>query len=264
MDAILRDFIEMTAWEMEKPAAYGAFHLTFTFVGLAISIALALLFRKFDKKGNRIVLMSCGIFLVLTEIYKQLFYYYHMGNGSYQWWIFPFQLCSVPMYLCLIAPWLKPGKVQRGMYTFMMTFNLLGGLMAFIEPSGIVHEHWSLTLHAFIWHMMLIFIGLYLGFSKFGGKTMKDYLLAIATFCGLCVIAFAFNLLLWDVSGGSVNNFYIGPAISPLAVFKGIATKSGWLACTLHYIPSLSAGAFLLFLPFYFANKAKKKALTKV
>ena len=253
----MENLMHATAWAMEKPAAYGTFHLSFTFVGLILSFLLAWILRNSGKKGNRIVLTVCGSFLLLSEVYKQLFYTYHIGSGAYQWWIFPFQMCSVPMYLCLIAPWLKPGKVQQGMYNFMMSFNLLGGLMAFIEPSGIVHEYWTLTLHAFIWHMMLVFIGLYLGFSRYGGKTTKDYKLGIITFCILCVIAFGLNLLLRDISGGSVNNFYIGPSISPLAVFKDIANSCGWYVCTLLYIPAVSLGAYLLFLPFYLFHKKK-------
>lgn len=257
MNVFLADLMHITAWSMERPAAYGAFHLTFTFVGLLLSFFLAWRLRKLGDKGNRIFLMGCGIFLLITEIYKQLFYYYHIGGGTYQWWIFPFQLCSVPMYLCIIAPLLKPGKVQQGMYNFMMTFNLLGGLMAFIEPSGIVHEYWTLTLHAFIWHMLLVFIGLYLGFSKRGGKTMADYRLAIMTFGVLCIVAFTLNVSLAEVSGGSVNNFYIGPAISPLAVFKDVATNFGWYINTLLYIPAVSLGAFILFLPFHLHHKKK-------
>ena len=158
----LDSFFTATAWEMTPPAAYGPFHLTFTFVGFALCAFLAWKLRHISEKGNRIVLLTCGIFLMVTEVYKQLFYYYHIGNNSYQWWIFPFQLCSVPMYLCVIAALIKPGKVQKGMYNFMTSFNLLGGLMAFIEPSGIVHPYWTLTLHAFIWHMTLVFIGMYL------------------------------------------------------------------------------------------------------
>lgn len=256
----MANLMRATAWAMEKPTAYGTFHLSFTFIGLAVSIILAWFLRNSNKKGNRIVLTICGGFLLLSEVYKQLFYTYHIGGGAYQWWIFPFQMCSVTMYLCLIAPWLKPGKVQQGMYNFMMSFNLLGGLMAFIEPSGIVHEYWTLTLHAFIWHMMLVFIGLYLGFSRYGGKTTKDYKLGIITFCFLCVIAFALNLVLRDVSAGSVNNFYIGPSVSPLAVFKDIATNFGWYVCTLLYIPAVSFGAYLLFLPFHLYHKKKSAA----
>ena len=130
MELWLDKIIDATAWGMEKPAAYGAFHLTFTFVGLAICVLVAYLLRNSSEKTNRAVLVSVGVFLMITEVYKQLFYYYYIGNGSYQWWVFPFQLCSVPMYFCVIAPLLKKGKVQSGMYNFMTTFNLLGGLMA--------------------------------------------------------------------------------------------------------------------------------------
>ncbi len=236
-----------TAWEMIPPTPYGAFHLIFTLAGFALCAWIAWKLRKLGEKGNRIFLLSCGIFLILTEIYKQLFYYFYIGGGSYQWWIFPFQMCSVPMYLCVIAPLLKPGKVQQAMYNFMMVFNLLGGLMAFIEPSGIIHGYWTLTLHAFIWHMILVLIGFYLAVSNRGGRTMADYRSAAVTFVLLCLIAFAINLLLRQVSGGSVNMFFVGPSNSSLLVFKQISEYFGWYVSTLLYIPTVCLGAFGIF-----------------
>ena len=83
MDAWLNDIISATAWEMEKPAAYGAFHLTFTFVGFAVCIFAAYLLRNTSERGNRIVLISAGAFLMLTEVYKQLFYYYYIVTFFY-------------------------------------------------------------------------------------------------------------------------------------------------------------------------------------
>ncbi len=259
--AWLESFINATAWGMEKPAAYGAFHLTFTFVGIAVCIIAAYLLRNVGERENRITLISVGVFLAITEIYKQLFYYYHIGQGSYQWWIFPFQLCSVPMYLCIIAPLLKSGKIQSGMYNFMTTFNLLGGLMAFIEPSGIVHEYWTLTLHAFVWHMSLIFVGFYLIASGRFAKTGKDFTYAVYTFLGLCVIAFCINLVFWKASAGDINMFYVGPRNSPLLVFKTISQKLGWYISTMLYIPTVCLGAFIIYLPAHFY--AKKKGLIK-
>ncbi len=256
---ILQKLIEATAWTMEKPKAYGPFHLIFTFVGLAVCVLLAYLLRKTGKRGNRIVLVSVGAFLIITEIYKQLFYYYHIGGGSYQWWIFPFQLCSVPMYLCVIAPFLKEGKVQSAMYHFMTTFNLLGGLMAFIEPSGIVHEYWTLTLHAFLWHMALIFVGFYLIASGRGAKTMKDYKSSVIMFLTLAAVAFIINLIFWVPSKGDIKMFYVGPAISPLAVFKNIAETCGWYVNTPIYLFAVSLGAFLMFLPVYLHERRKQK-----
>ena len=259
MYTLTEKLINSTAWTMTPPAAYGPFHIIFAIVGFLLSIILARKLKNLGEKGNRILLLSCGIFLALTEVYKQLFYYFYIGGGSYQWWIFPFQMCSVPMYLCILAPLLKPGKVQKGMYNFMMIYNLLGGFMAFVEPSGIVHSYWTLTLHAFIWHMMLVFIGLYLAFSNRGGKTMLDYRSASVTFVVLCAVAFCINLLLRKVSGGSVNMFFVGPSNSSLIVFKTISERFGWYVGTSLYIPTVCLGSFIFFLPFYLHAKKRGK-----
>ncbi len=252
---MLRQLIELTAWEMEKPKAYGPFHLIWTIVGIALCILLAWKLRNLGDKGNKRLLVAIGIFLSVCEIYKQLFYYYHIGNGSYQWWIFPFQMCSVPMYLCILAPLLKTGKVQSGMYHFMMIYNLLGGIMALVEPSGLVHEYWTLTLHAFIWHTVLIFVGLYLGFSRRTTAKIADFKLATLTLLGLCVIAFCINLIFWGPSGGDINMFFVGPQVTSLIIFHDIAEHFGWYISTLLYIPTIIAGGFLVFLPFHHAKK---------
>lgn len=258
---IIERFINFTTWEMTKPKAYGPFHLIFTFVGLAVLIFLAWKLRNIGERGNKILLISVSVFLMVTELYKQLFYYYHMEDHKYNFGIFPFQLCSVPMYLCLIAALIKPGKIQNGMYGFMTTFNLLGGIMAFIEPSGIVHEHLTLTIHAFLWHLSLIFIGAYLLMSGRYAKTIKDYLGAVATFVSLCALAFTINVSLWNVSGGDINMFFVGPRNSSLIVFKQISEMFGWYVSTLLYIPTVCLGAYLIFLPAHLRYKKKQKSL---
>ncbi len=254
---MLENLIRMTAWEMETPKPYGPFHLIWSVVGIALCILLAWRFRRLGAKGNRILLWVTGGLLVLCEVYKQLFYYYHVGNGSYQWWIFPFQMCSVPMYLCIIAPFLKPGRVQSGMYHFMMIYNLMGGIIALIEPSGLVHKYWTLTLHAFLWHTALIFLGLYLGFSGHTTARKSDFKHATFTLLGLCVIAFCINLIFSDAANGDINMFFIGPRVSSLIIFKDIAERFGWYVSTLLYIPTMILGGFLIFYPFH---KAKNRS----
>jgi hypothetical protein len=164
------------------------------------------------------------------------------------------------MYLCLIVPLIKPGKVSRGMYSFMMIYNLLGGFMAFVEPSGIVHKYWTLTLHAFIWHMLIVFVGLYVGFSGRGGARIEDYWSATRTFLVLCVVAIVINLIFWNVSEGTINMFFLGPKSNPLAVFKDIAKHLGWYTATALYIPAVCIGAYVFYLPmhFYWKNKTEK------
>lgn len=262
MDSI-REFLThvmtLTAWEMEKPKAYGAFHLTFTFVGLAACVLLAYLLRHLGEKGNRRLLVGAGVFLILTEVYKQLFYTFYIGGGAYQWWIFPFQLCSVPMYLCVIAPFVRHERIRHGMYSFMTTFNLLGGLMAFIEPSGIVHDYWTLTLHAFLWHMTLIFIGFYLIASDRGALSFRDYRGGVLTFLALAAIAFCINVAVKFGLGEHINMFFVGPANSSLVVFKEIAEAAGWYVSTALYLPAVCLGALLVFLPVYWYKKRRRQ-----
>lgn len=253
----LDEVISATAWEMEMPKAYGAFHILFTIIGFAVCALLAWRLRKVGNKGNKIVLLSVGLFLVISEVYKQLFYSLYLSDNTYVWWIFPFQLCSVPMYMCVIAPLLKPGKLLCSMYNFMMIYNLLGGAISFVEPSGLLHPYWTLTLHALIWHMLIVFVGLYLIFSGRGGKNFADYRSATTTYLCLCALAFIINLLLRDISNGSVNMFYIGPSNSPIIVFKQISEHLGWYISTALYIPAMCFGAYLCFLPIYLTRRNK-------
>lgn len=252
-------FFESVAWPMERIPSYGAFHILYTLIGFAVCGFAAWKLRKVSDKTANWILFSLGLLLALSEVFKQLFYYFVMMDNRYSWHDFPFQLCSVPMYLCIIAPLLKKGKLQDGMYHFMTTYNLLGGIMAFIEPSGLLHKYPTLTLHAFIWHMLLIFVGFYLIASGRYAKAFPDYRRATYTFLMLCVIAFCINLIFWNASEGSINMFYVGPRYSPLIVFKQISQNVGWYASTALYIPVVCLGAFLIYLPAHLY--AKKKGL---
>ncbi|MDD3230837.1 MAG: YwaF family protein [Oscillospiraceae bacterium] len=245
---MIKNLIELTAWEMTPPKAYGTFHLLFMCIGFLLCVLLARRCAKLSEKGHRWLLLCIGLGLTASELYKQLFYYYHIGAGSYQWWIFPFQLCSVPMYLCIAAALLKPGKIRDGLCNFMCTYNMLGGAMAFLEPSGLCHGYWTLTIHAFVWHMLLVFIGLYLIASGRCCKKAADFESATVTFLSLCAVAFSINLLFKKVSGGTINMFFMGPSDNPLIVFKSIAQYCGWYVATALYIPTVCFGAWLIYL----------------
>lgn len=250
-------FFSTTAWTMERPPAYGAFHILFVLIGFALSFLIAWKLRTLSDRGKKIVLLTIGIFLFVTEIYRQLLHYFHIGNNSYVWGAFPFQLCDVPTYFCIIAPLLNKGKLQKSLYSFMMYYNLLSGAIAFAEPSGLLHEYWFLTLHSMTWHMLLVFVGLFLCFSNMGGKTKKDYVHATAVLLVLCVFAFCLNLIHRDVSNGALNLFFIGPSNSPIVVFKYISQHFGWYTSTLIYIPALCLGAYLIYLPIHHFSKKK-------
>ena len=244
---MLEQFIYATAWPMTPPTAYGSFHLLFLLAGLGGAAALAYALRKCSEVCCRRILLGVGLFLISCEAYKLIFYYYVIGHGSFQWWVFPFQLCSIPMYLCLAANLTRNESARSAIYTFLCTYNLLGGFLALLEPSGLSHEYWTLTLHGFVWHTLLVFIGALLIVSGNGPKSFRDFKRATVLFLILCGIAFCINLAFFRVSVGKINMFFVGPANNTIIVFKDIAARFGWYAATALYIPCVCLGAGLVY-----------------
>lgn len=257
MDA-LAALLEKTAWLMETPKPYGAFHMLFFCLGVSIAVSLAYRLRRLNAAKARALLLSVGIGLALAEIYKQLFYYYIVMDGVYNWWIFPFQLCSMPMYVCIAAPLLPRGGAQNTLYEFLLGFGVMAGFAAFLQPDGMLYPYITLTLHSCLWHVAQIFIGCFLGFSGRAGRSMRGFMGSVLLYLMLCGVAYCMNLALWDVSGGQINMFYIGPMPTTTMVFEKIEAACGQFAAALVYMAASCLGAFLVFMPFYLCNRKKR------
>ena len=244
------DFFAATAWKMTPFPAYGFTHLSIFFCGLFLSVLAAIKLRNISVKKLDKILFFIGLFLLVTEIYKQLFHIYVLEPvGTYKYWIFPFYLCSVPMYFFLLLPFVRKEGIKRGMYAFLTSYNFIGGFMAFIEPSGIIHDYVTLTIHSFTWHMLIVFAGLLIGANANLRFTMKDFRRSMLCYVLLALLAIIINILMYDVSGGSVNAMFIGPPITSLIVFRDIAEKYGWAVNAVVFSAVLTLGAFLAFLP---------------
>lgn len=193
--------------------------------------------------SEEMVIKIIGCLLIAMEIYKQLFYYYIIGNGAYDVWIFPFQLCSMPMYLCIIYIFI--GKKGKGLILdFFMSYNLLGGIAAFIDPSGMITKYLSLTLHGILWHIILIFLGIYSGL-RLKQRKMGKFINVTILFLGLAIIAQMIN---WSLRGyGSINMFYIS-LWEPMTqiVFKNIAREYGQVCSVTLYIVAIIVGAWIV------------------
>lgn len=252
MYTFLQSILRMTAWPMTPPVPYSAFHILLTVFGAGFAVSFARFFgRKIRSMASpepyfRHILFSCGVLLALMELYKQAFLYVIEFHGHFDWWYFPFQLCSLPMYLCLLLPFV-PHKYQRIFCTFMYNYNLLGAVMVFVDPSGLMHPYWTLTLHGFIWHILLIFIGLLIAFSRMVLPTAKGFWQSTAVFAVGCVIATIINVTSHPY--GNADMFYITPYYATTQiVYSQIAAKFGIFAGNAVYVLSIILGAWLLHL----------------
>ncbi len=231
--------IEASAWPMTPPKPWTAFHIAISLAGLAAAFCLA---RRLSSKNPSAVLRTCGALLAVSEIYKQLFLYRVVNQGCYNWWYFPFQLCSTPMYLCLLFPLFPQERFRTAAAVYLQSFGFLGGIMALAEPSGLMHPYWTLTLHGLGWHILLVFIACYCTASGLACKTGCRFLSALPLFFIFCLAATAINLF----TEGQADMFYISPYYPVTQVlFHEISVALGIGPGIAVYLASVCAGAFL-------------------
>ncbi|MBQ4140033.1 MAG: YwaF family protein [Clostridia bacterium] len=232
---------------MERPEAWGAFHTLFFIIGIPAAIFAAFLLRKLSDRAEKRLYFAVGSLLIISEIFKQLAF--TAVNGGYRFDLIPFQLCSIPMYLCILIAILPENAFSRASKTFIATFGLMGGVASYIAPGTMCRDHLELTLHSFLWHLTLIFLGFFVIFSLRSSFCLRDLRNAVLLYFSLCLIAFSINLICFDAPGRDVNMFYIGPKPSNLPLCKEITELFGVAVNSVLYMSALSlcAGAVYSF-----------------
>lgn len=197
--------------------------------------------------------------MAASEIWKQLCLTFIVNNGHYCWWYFPFQLCSIPMYICLILPWVKSVQIRKICLSFLMDFGLLGGIFTFFDTSGLHYPYGPLTVHSFAWHILLIILGLFAGLSGESDYSWKGWVQGTALYGAGCVIATAFNMIFYRF--GDINMFYISPHYyMTQVVFKEIAAFLGNTAGIFVYIAAIITGAAIFHLIWHLIYENRKSS----
>ena len=255
----------------------------FLFSGLAAFAAS----RLAEPKQN-LLLNILAVLLPLSEIWKQLLL--TAGNGgSYLWWYFPFQLCSMPLYLLPLRQLLLAGQSRcrtsqktkapkgicsavpdsgsrkpqvcvfmiRTLTDFLADFGLLAGIFAFADQTGMHYSLSVLTLHSYLWHFIMIFLGLFLILSERRGRysrlcgtekklpCLRSFLPAAALFLLLAAIAELLNFLLH--TKGRIDMFYISPwEPASQVILRDVAAQIGREAEIVLYLCLILLGGFLI------------------
>ena len=238
--------------------------------------------QVYFPQRSDILFFLCGVIMSVSEIWKQLTLTFVLGGGSYNWWYFPFQLCSIPMYLLLLYPWLRGERPRRILLAFLMSYTLLGGIAVFADTSGLHYPLTALTVHSYLWHILLILVGILSAlvyfrsahekalsapahsrsahkkassapahFRRVHGKALRAFAGSTGLYLFCCVLAELFNLAFDRF--GTINMFYINPGCQmQQIVFSNLSVRIGNTPSIFLYIASTIFGAFLLFLIWQF------------
>ena len=197
---------------METPALFGVFHIVTSIACVLVPWFLAKRANRLDESRLVHRLSICGWILILLECYKQLFYFVVVNDMHYDFWFLPFQLCSIPMYLCVFLTFTK-GQMRQYFLTFLFAFNLPGALLALVFPKDMLRPWLPMTLHGFFWHGMLVYIALLILRTKKTGTSIKDFTGSCLIYLLCAAIAFGLNIALrpYAIYGSMPNYFYVSP-----------------------------------------------------
>lgn len=190
----------------EADLTYSIFHIAFLVFMVVAAIVFAVIAfhhrkdqttRYFNGRMDKVdfTVFRIGLFLLSIELYKQLIFggLWH-GIEQYQWYIFPLQFCSVPLFFFLIAPWLKNAKLKASTYEFVGLYITLGGLLVMIVGGGVFVVDVSISVHTMLWHLTMVVTGVYLIFAKRIGTNPRQLLRATLFLAGLVLLVQIVNI----------------------------------------------------------------------
>lgn len=251
--SVLENIIKFMQFEMQKPKLYGWFHI----MCLIIMIFLVIILSNKKVNSKKMVLV-CSIIMIVFEIYKQLSFSFINGVWSYQWYIFPFQFCSVPMYVGFIAGITKNKKLEKILYSFLSTYAVCAGVAVMLYPSTVFVSEVMINIQTMVHHGFMAIIGLCLiikGNVELNKSTLFN---GLKVFIILVLIALSLNILTYyiDLNNG-FELFFISPfKRSTLPIFDIIYDKVPYIIFLFIYITVFTFGSYI---PIVIAKKIKKK-----
>lgn len=206
--------LEFLSSKMKTPVAYSAFETSWLhYVSLVLMIlSIMIVYRLFKQKDMvkiKKTILIIGIVMVLFEIYKQIIFTYE--SGSYQWYAFPFQFCSVPMYLYILLGLIRNEKISKHLISFLATYGTFAGLAVMLYPASVFVDTIGINIQTMLHHGMMAVVGISLLFTvvPIGIKTLFR---GMVTFIVLVTFAYLLNtisnIILPNIT---FNMFFINP-----------------------------------------------------
>lgn len=268
----MSQFIDWTWGDINNgdvgPGMFSWFHIlslvVMAVVGIIVCLTVA---KKHNSKCDRIVVGICAFMLLCCEIFKQFFWFSYYGY--YRFEIFPFQFCSVPIYVSLFATIIPWKKAQELCYRFLAFYGIIGGLAVMLIPSAVLYTYFvAMSLHAMIWHAILVIMGAYLIVSRGYGKRIKELFapsMMLLAFMGVAIIG---NILVYKLHlgtpncqpGDNLSMFYISPYYPTQLPLLGVVQEISYPLFVLCYFAFFNFFSFVVWGAAKLCRKKKSTA----
>lgn len=252
---LLQNILRILDTEMERPEPYGWFHLLFFALSFVAAALLCASRKNAEPDRVRKVVLWTSIIVAVLEVYKQINYSFSYTNGiefDFQWYAFPWQFCSTPMYVGLLTGLFRKGKVHDALCAYLATYAVFAGLCVMFYPVDIYTRTIGINLQTSICHGSMITIGIYLFWSGYVKLEHKTILKAIPVFACAVGIAMLLNEIAYRsglLESEVFNMFFISPYCDPsLPVYSLVQNLIPFPWCLVIYIAAFSLAAYLILL----------------
>ena len=241
--------------KMEVPLPYSPFHIFFVLASIFAGFAISNHVER-DASFVRRFLLRTSLLIVVLEIYKQINFSFCVEDGhivfDYQWYAFPFQFCSTPMYIGLIAAVTKREALHRRLCAYLASYSLFAGISVMAYPVSVFTDTVGINIQTMVWHGGMIAMGIVLlrtGYVRASLRTVLEalpvFLVLVSAAAGMNEIAHQSGLLERE----TFNMFFISPYCAPsLPVYSLIQPLVPYPVSVLIYVAGFTAAAMIVLL----------------
>ncbi len=252
-------WISVLQWmdtKMTTPALYGGFHLFWLLIVVLFTMVLCIQAQKATHRQVTNVVLTVAITAIVLEIYKQINYTFGYADGvitaSYQWYAFPWQFCSTPMYIGLLAGIFRKGKFHDCLCAYLATYAVFAGLCVMVYPGDVFTKTVGINFQTMFCHGSMIVVGIYLLVSGHVKATHKTIFKALPVFAATVGVAMILNEVAHAtglLQAHSFNMFYISPYCAPhLPVYSLVQQVVPYPISLIIYIAGFTAAGYLMLL----------------
>ncbi len=252
----METILKILETEMTTPTNYGWFHIMFMLLILSATVLITAFFKNSSDKVFRRIILISWLIMVTFELYKQFVYTLSYSEGKltadYQWYAFPYQFCSTPLYVLPFIAFLKEGKIRDFFSSYISSFSLFAGLVVFFYPNTVFCGTLGINVQTMVHHGLQVVLGVFVLVHEREKLSIKHFIKGIAVFVVLVAVAVILNeaIFAFLTSNGhddTFNMFYISSHFpADLPVLSTVYDIAPYPIYLLAYVLGFSLASFIV------------------
>ena len=251
-----KTIIELFDKKMPEPQMFGWFHLMWIALMIIVGVLLCRTHKEGDDKRIRRIVFITAVIVGVLEIYKQISFTFSVEDSKivfdYQWYAFPFQFCSMPLYAGLLTGIFRKGRIHNSLMAFLATYSIFGGLTVMVYPPQVFIGEIGINIQTMFCHASMIVVGVYLLYTNYVKVEHKTILKAFPVF----VVSIALAMLMNEIAKRTglleregFNMFYISPYCEgTLPVYSILQKNLPYPVCLTIYFVCFTLIAYIILL----------------